>query len=195
TEELEVALRLVTATNRDLEQLVQAGRFRSDLFYRGSVASITLPPLREIRSDIPLLADHFRQLFNQEFKKKVEAIESAALEALQASDWPGNVRELRNVIERALIFSDGPSLKRSDLPPLGQVDRAARGDSRPERFELPRGLSLAEAEREYIRHTLEDTRGDIQRAPQILGISRKNLWEKRKKHGLLESSSDRGEPT
>src|SRR5207247_240851 len=164
--------------------------FRSDLFYRGSVASITLPPLREIRSDIPLLADHFRQLFNQEFKKKVEAIESAALEALQASDWPGNVRELRNVIERAMIFSDGPSLKRTDLPALGRLDGAARADARPDKFELPRRLSLADAEREYIRHTLEDTGGNIQRAAEILGISRKNLWEKRKKYGLLETGPE-----
>jgi len=191
TDEIEVALRLITATNRDLE----AGAFRPDLYYRITVAAVTLPPLREIKSDLPLLADHFRETFNREFKKRVASVDADALQALQAWDWPGNVRELRNVIERALIFSDGPSLKRSDLPPLGQVDRAARGDSRPERFELPRGLSLAEAEREYIRHTLEDTGGDIQRAAEILGISRKNLWEKRKKHGLLESSSDRGEPT
>jgi len=186
TEELEVALRLVTATNRDLEQLVQAGRFRSDLFYRVSVASTTLPPLREIKGDIPLLADHFRQLFNQEFKKKVEAIESAALEALQASDWPGNVRELRNVIERAMIFTDGPTLKPSDLPPLGPLQpRNAGAGAGGKTFQVAKGLTLADAERQYIRLTLEETGGDIQRAAEILGISRKNLWEKRKKYGLL----------
>ena len=186
TEELEVSLRLVTATNRDLEQLVQAGRFRSDLFYRVSVASVTLPPLREIKSDIPLFADHFRQLFNQEFKKKVEAIESTALEALQASDWPGNVREVRNVIERAMIFTDGPTLKRSDLPPLGPLQpRNARAGGGGKTFQVAKGLTLADAERQYIRLTLEETGGDVQRAAEILGISRKNLWEKRKKYGLL----------
>jgi len=186
TEELEVALRLVTASNRDLEQLVQAGRFRSDLFYRVSVASTTLPPLREIKGDIPLLAHHFRQLFNQEFKKKVEAIESAALEALQASDWPGNVRELRNVIERAMIFTDGPTLKPSDLPPLGPLQpRNAGAGAGGKTFQVAKGLTLADAERQYIRLTLEETGGDIQRAAEILGISRKNLWEKRKKYGLL----------
>ncbi len=186
TEELEVALRLVTATNRDLEPLVQAGRFRSDLFYRVSVASTTLPPLREIKGDIPLLADHFRQLFNQEFKKKVEAIESAALEALQASDWPGNVRELRNVIERAMIFTDGPTLKPSDLPPLGPLQpRNAGAGAGGKTFQVAKGLTLADAERQYIRLTLAETGGDIQRAAEILGISRKNLWEKRKKYGLL----------
>jgi two-component system response regulator AtoC len=190
TDEIEVALRLVTATNRDLEAQVKLGRFRADLYYRITVAAVTLPPLREIKSDLPLLADQFRDTFNREFKKRVESIDTAALAALQAWDWPGNVRELRNVIERAMIFSDGPSLKRSDLPALGQSDRAARADSRPDTFELPRGLSLADAEREYIRHTLDDTGGNIQRAAELLGISRKNLWEKRKKYGLLETRPD-----
>jgi len=196
TDEIEVGLRLITATNRELKEQVDAGKFRADLYYRITVAAVTLPPLREIKSDIPLLADHFRETFNREFKKRVESLDATALEALQAWHWPGNVRELRNVIERALIFSDGPSLKRSDLPALGQRERRARGegDSRPDKFQLPKGLSLAEAEREYIRHTLEDTGGNIQRAAEILGISRKNLWEKRKKYGLLDPSSDSGEP-
>src|SRR5712692_8605688 len=128
TDEIEVALRLVTATNRDLEAQVKVGRFRADLYYRITVAAVTLPPLREVKSDIPLLADHFRDTFNRDFKKRVESLDAAALQALQAWNWPGNVRELRNVIERALIFSDGPSLKRSDLPPLGQVERAVQAD-------------------------------------------------------------------
>ena len=195
TDEIEVALRLITATNRDLEAQVKVGRFRADLYYRITVAAVTLPALREIKRDLPLLADHFRDTFNREFKKRVESIDAAALAALQAWDWPGNVRELRNVIERAMIFSDGPALKSADLPPLGQLDRGTRAESRPDHFQLPRGLSLAEAERAYIRHTLEDTGGDIQRAAELLGISRKNLWEKRKKHGLLEPRSDRGEPS
>ena len=194
TDEIEVGLRLITATNRDLEQVVQAGRFRADLYYRITVAATTLPPLREIKRDLPHFANHFREAFNREFKKRVESIDGAALEALEAWQWPGNVRELRNVIERAMIFSDGSSLKRADLPALGRLDGAARADPRPDKFELPRRLSLADAEREYIRHTLEDTGGNIQRAAEILGISRKNLWEKRKKYGLLEPSSDTGEP-
>ena len=185
TEEMEVALRLVTATNGDLEQLVATGAFRSDLFYRVSVASVTLPPLRDIKTDIPLLANHFREVFSVEFKKRVESIEPAALKALQAWRWPGNVRELRNVIERAMIFSKGPVLKRSDLPPLGQRAVDATGAPRATTFPLSKGLTLAEAERDYIRHTLEETNGNIQRAAEILGISRKNLWEKRKKYGLL----------
>jgi len=190
TDEIEVGLRLITATNRDLKEQVDAGKFRADLYYRITVAAVTLPPLREIRTDIPLLADHFRETFNRDFKKRVESLDATALQALQAWNWPGNVRELRNVIERALIFSDGPKLTKSDLPPLGQVHRGARSAASSDHFQLPRGLSLAEAEREYIRLTLEATDGNVQRAAEILGISRKNLWEKRKKYGLLASAPD-----
>src|SRR2546422_465419 len=190
TDEIEVGLRLITATNPHLEQQLQAGRFLADLYYRITSAAQTLAPLRQVKSDLPLLANHFREMFNGEFKKHVAAIDADALQALQAWDWPGNARELRNVIERGMIFSDGPSLKRTDLPALGRLDGAARADARPDKFELPRRLSLADAEREYIRHTLEDTGGNIQRAAEILGISRKNLWEKRKKYGLLETGPE-----
>src|SRR2546428_3819909 len=141
TEELEVALRLVTATNRNLEELVRTGRFRSDLYYRVSVAATTLPPLREIKSDIPILAQHFRQLFAQEFKKKVDRIDDPALEMLPTWDWPGNVRELRNVVERAMIFTDGPVLKRSDFPPLGQRDPVPARPRDTKTFGLPKGLT------------------------------------------------------
>jgi len=169
---------------------VAAGTFRSDLYYRVGVASVTLPPLREIKTDIPMLANHFRELFSVEFKKRVESIDPAALKALQAWPWPGNVRELRNVIERGMIFCKGPDLKRSDLPPLGQRAAGASGIPRATTFHLPKGLTLVDAEREYIRFTLEATDGNVQRAAELLGISRKNLWEKRKKYGLLETSPD-----
>ncbi len=186
TEEIEVELRLVTATNRDLSEAVRIGRFRTDLYYRIAVVSHTLPPLREIIPDLPLLADHYREVFNREFKKKVEAIEPQALAQLQAWHWPGNVRELRNVMERSLIFCEAPKLSAADLPKLGQLETSAslRGANG---FRLQPGMTLVEAEREYIRLTLEATGGDIQRAAEILGISRKNLWEKRKKHGLPPS--------
>ena len=192
TEEIEVSLRLVTATNRHLEQFVEAGRFRSDLYYRITVASTTLPPLREITSDIPLIASHFREAFSREFKKKVEVIEPAALEVLAAWRWPGNVRELRNVLERAMIFTDGATLRRADLPPLGQATQGPSAASRRTTFPLAKGLTLADAERDYIRLTLEETGGNIQKAAEQLGISRKNLWEKRKKYGLLEPTPESG---
>jgi two-component system, NtrC family, response regulator AtoC len=192
TEEIEVELRLITATNRNLSESVGAGRFRTDLYYRIAVASHTLPPLREIISDLPLLANHYLEVFNREFKKKVEAIDDDVLEVMRVWHWPGNVRELRNVMERSLIFCEGARLRHSDLPKLSQLEpmgAAPTGDG----FALDKGLTLVAAEREYIRLTLETTGGDVQHAAEILGISRKNLWEKRKKHGL-PTGGGRGEP-
>jgi DNA-binding NtrC family response regulator len=192
TEEIEVELRLITATNRDLSEAVRTSRFRADLYYRIAVASHTLPPLREIISDLPLLANHYRDVFNLEFKKKVEAIDDDALELMRGWHWPGNVRELRNVIERSLIFCEGSRLQRADLPKFGQLEPKV-GVPTGNGFNLDTGLTLVGAEREYIRLTLETTGGDVQRAAEILGISRKNLWEKRKKHGL-PTGGNRGEP-
>jgi DNA-binding NtrC family response regulator len=186
TEEIEVELRLITATNRNLTEAIRAGRFRSDLYYRIAVASHTLPPLREIISDLPLLANHYREVFNREFKKKVETMDEDVLKLMRAWSWPGNVRELRNVMERSLIFCAGSRLTRSDLPKLGQLEPA--GPAAADDFHLRPGMTLAQAERDYIQLTLERTGGDVQRAAEILGISRKNLWEKRKKHGLLPST-------
>jgi DNA-binding NtrC family response regulator len=186
TEEIEVSQRVVTATNRDLQQAVRAGDFRADLFYRISVATHSLPPLREIREDLPVLAEHFRSTFNREFRKDVVRISDEALEILQAWEWPGNVRELRNVIERAMIFAEGSELMAKDLPELSSVeivdDPVETGDTHA----IPRGLTLVDAEKEYIRHTLATCDGSVQRAAEVLGISRKNLWEKRKKYGLLD---------
>ena len=188
TEELEVDLRLITATNSDLVEAVREERFRADLYYRISVATHTLPPLREVKEDIRLLADHFREVFSREFRKKVGSISPEGLEALEGWNWPGNVRELRNVIERAMIFADGNVLHRAQFPELGKIEiRPTRPES-VNGFEVPKGMTLADAEKEYIRRTLAQCGGSIQRAAEILGISRKNLWEKRKKYGLLHSS-------
>jgi DNA-binding NtrC family response regulator len=186
TEEIEVNLRLIAATNRDLEAHVRAGRFRQDLYYRICVVTCTLPPLRDVPSAIPVLADHFRELFNRQFKKNVKSIDSAVLARLTAWHWPGNVRELRNVVERALIFADGEVLLPEHLPTLTSVEAPSNGNGHsPNGYEISHGLSLAEVEKEYIRHTLEQLEGDIQRAAESLGISRKSLWERRKRHGLL----------
>jgi two-component system, NtrC family, response regulator AtoC len=191
TEEIEVAVRLVAATNRDLDAEVRAGRFRTDLYYRVCVVTSTLPALRTVRRDIPLLANHFRELFNREFKKDVRSIDAAALERLTAWPWPGNVRELRNVIERAMIFAEGDVLRAEHLPALGTTLQAPASSSAPavaipDGYILPRGLTLAEAERDYIAHALAAFDGNIQRAAESLGISRKSLWERRKRHGLLQ---------
>ena len=186
TEEIEVNLRLIAATNRDLEAHVRSGKFRQDLYYRICVVTCTLPPLREVASAIPVLADHFRELFNRQFKKNVKRIDAGVMERLTAWHWPGNVRELRNVIERALIFADGEALLPEHLPPLTAVEAApSNGHPSTNGYAIPTGLSLADVEKEYIRHTLADYDGDIQRSAESLGISRKSLWERRKKHGLL----------
>ncbi len=187
TDEIEVRSRLVTATNRNLEDAVKGGQFRADLYYRVRVATITLPPLREIIADLPALADHFREFFSREFRKDVTTIAPAALQQLEAWPWPGNVRELRNVIERAMIFADGAALLPEHLPPFeavaGVPDAArAAGDA----FAIPKGLTLADVEKEYIRRTLDACEGSVQRAAEVLGISRKSLWERRKKYGLLD---------
>ncbi|MGH8699480.1 MAG: sigma-54 interaction domain-containing protein, partial [Burkholderiales bacterium] len=184
TDEIEVGLRLITATNRDLVRAVQSGRFRQDLYYRITVATHTLPPLREVASDIPHLANHFREVFNREFKKSVASISDDAMQMLKEWRWPGNVRELRNVLERAMIFCESGALGPADLPEIGRF-AALHAERRSGGFDLPRGLTLVNAEREYIRLTLEQAGGNIQKAAELLGISRKNLWEKRKKYGLL----------
>jgi two-component system NtrC family response regulator len=154
---MDVSLSIITATNQHLEQLVKDGLFRADLYYRVSVAVHTMPTLREIRDDLPVLANHFREIFNREFRKEVDSIGPSAIDKLQQWDWPGNVRELRNVIERAMIFAKGSVLEAEDLPPLG-------------------GFDMAAVDANHVQKTAE-----------MLGISRKNLWEKRKKYGLLEA--------
>ena len=138
-------------------------------------------------SAIPILADHFRELFNRQFKKSVKSIDPAVLARLTTWPWPGNVRELRNVIERALIFADGEVLLPEHLPPLGGVEIASTNghSSNGNGYSIAGGLSLADVEKEYIRQTLDHFEGDIQRSAESLGISRKSLWERRKKHGLL----------
>jgi len=188
TEELEVRARFVTATNRNLEQAVTDGRFRTDLYYRIKVATITLPPLREVAAVIPVLAEHFREYFSGEFKKDIRAIAPQALARLRAWRWPGNVRELRNVIERAMIFADGTELALEHLPPLEALGAPTGGGTSAPGMDAtpPPPGTLEQAEKAHIERTLAAYDGNIQRAAEALGISRKSLWEKRKKYGLLK---------
>lgn len=189
TQEIQADLHLITATNRDLDERIREGKFREDLYYRIRVATHTLPPLREIRQDIPLLVDHFRGVFNREFGKAVESVSPEALEWLTQWDWPGNVRELRNVMERAMIFAAGSVLTSEALAPLevsAGINRGAEAPVDGDWFPIPKDLTLSEVEKEYTRWTMTACEGNVRRAAEILGISRKNLWEKRKKHGLLE---------
>jgi len=183
TRDREVDLRLVTATNRPLEASVAEGAFRQDLFYRISTATHTLPPLREMVSDIPMLADHLAREIGRVFGKKIEGVTEAAAAELSTWPWRGNVRELRNILERALIFAEGPRVGLSDLPARPEASTVAwRGDEAV----LRPGLTLKELEKLYIARTMEHHEGRVTEAADSLGISRKSLWEKRKRYGLLE---------
>ncbi len=191
TREIEVDLRLIAATNRDLPVAVGEGRFREDLFYRISVATHTLPPLREIASDVPTLARSLAGELAREAGRPFAGFTDAALDRLRAWHWPGNVRELRNAVERALLFSPQGRIDADALPALGRGSPVPASGA-PAPTEGPtlaggveRGLTLQEVERRYIVDALEAHDGNVGATAESLGISRKNLWEKRRKHGLL----------
>ena len=172
TQAITVDVRVVAATNRDLEQLIRQGGFREDLFYRLNVIPVTLPPLRERREDIPLLAEHF-------LGRAAQRLGPAAVDRLLRYPWPGNVRELENAIERAAILARDQTIEPDDLPPHvtgGVILGPAPG--------LEREHTLAEAERAHIIQTLERCGGNHSRAAEMLGIGRTTLWRKLKEYGL-----------
>ncbi|MBW2315355.1 MAG: sigma-54-dependent Fis family transcriptional regulator [Deltaproteobacteria bacterium] len=178
TRELPVDLRVVSATHRDLDEMVAEGSFRLDLLYRLAVVQIEIPPLRQRREDIPLLAHHFlgKHAGGGEVEDPVAGLDDDALEALVAYDWPGNVRELENVIESALALARGPRLRRGDLRlPL---QRATSGAA----HELP--LSLDAYERSALERALAECGGDVGLAARRLGLGRSTFYRKLAKHGL-----------
>jgi transcriptional regulator with PAS, ATPase and Fis domain len=171
TAEIRVDVRIIAATNRDLEEAVQAGLLRKDLYYRLQVVQIKLPPLRERAGDIPLLADFFIDRFNQEFKKKVSGISPAALGLLEAHGWEGNVREFRNAIERAMLFQEGEVLVPADFPLLLRHDPAAvQGITFP-----PAGLRLDDVVTELVVKAWQLAGGNQTRAAALLGITRDRM--------------------
>ena len=184
-----VQVRLIAATSRDLTKEIAAGRFREDLFYRLNVVPLQLPPLRERRDDIPLLAEHFRQKYNARLKKNVERIEDDALAALSAYSWPGNIRELENVLERTILFAEGTVIRAADLPPslrqqpLDAVPAGAAGLAPGPMKEIVKGQVQA-IERDLIVRGLEVTGGNVTRTAKLLKISRKSLQMKMKEFGL-----------
>ena len=173
-----VAVRVIAATNCDLASEARAGKFREDLYYRLNVASQVLPPLRLIRSDIPAIARQFVKRAAEYFAKPVPSIDAEGEARLQRYDWPGNARELRNVIERSMIFSRSTVLEIPELAPA--AERAAETNALP----VPRGLTLEEVERLYIEATLHEVGGSVNEAARRLGVSRKVLWQRRKRHGI-----------
>ncbi len=167
-----VDARIVSATNRDLREEVSAGRFREDLFYRLNIIHIRVPPLRERREDVPLLAKHFLLRFAQDNRKDIKGFQAETLECLEAYPWPGNVRELQGVIERAVVLSRQDILGPEDLP-----EHVRRGQELRS-ITIPLGTALEDIEQQVIRETLRLTRGDKRRAAQLLGIATRTIYRK-----------------
>ena len=166
--------RLIAATNRDLKAAVRAGEFREDLYYRLNVISITSPPLRDRRDDVPLLVDHFIEVYAKKNGKPLETrFTKDALEKLVAYDWPGNVRELENAVERAIVLARSTTLGIEDL-----TEAIAEAERVPDVLSFPMGTPLEEIERTVIRDTLRHTGGDKQLTAQLLGISLRTIYRK-----------------
>ncbi len=178
TEPIKVDVRVIAATNKNLEALVKARRFREDLFYRLSVVALTLPPLRERADDIPLLAEYFLRKFAKEAGKPVERIAPEAMAVICAHPWPGNVRELEHAIERAVILTQNPALLPQDLPP--EIRAPEGGRPAPEAPVLP----LREMERRHLLLALERAGGNRKRAAEWLGITRRTLYRMAARHGI-----------
>ena len=169
TETIKVDVRIISATNQNLKDLVEKGKFREDLYYRLKVMVIHLPPLRERREDIPLLVNHFIQKFNQKFGKNIKKVSPQVMDLLLDYEWPGNVRELENAIEHAFIHCKGEIIYREHLP-----EELTGKEPLPIR-------ELRKMEEEIIRKTLTETGGNKSKAAKLLGISRTTLWRKIKK--------------
>ena len=175
-----VDVRIITATNRDLEKMVREGRFRDDLYYRLNVFPLVLPPLRERLEDLPVLADFFLKRYGKKNRRGVITLAPEALQAFRRYSWPGNIRELENVIERGVIVCQGNVLTREDLPAALQPQGewlAAGGEGEP---------GLPELERQLISRTLERVAGQRRQAAEILGISLDELNLKIRSYGLEE---------
>ena len=169
---IEVDVRVVAATNRNLEDEVKAGKFREDLFYRLNVVRIEMPALRERMDDIPLLMHAFLREFNIENKKNIKGFDKAAKSAMIKYSWPGNIRELKNAVESAVVMCTGDEIKMEDLP------RSLRSQGEEKVISIPIGITMDEAEKIIIQENLAANKGNKSRTADILGIGRKTLHRK-----------------
>jgi two-component system response regulator HydG len=174
TQTVRVDVRIVAATNKNLAEEVRRGRFREDLFYRLNVITIDLPPLRDRRDDVPLIATHFLRQFCEKNRKEIRGFQRDALDALVSWDWPGNVRELENTIERAVVLCKGDTIRREDLP----FAMADAEDTHNPQITVTLGTPLEEVEKQLIRETLRMTHGDKRLAAQLLGIATRTIYRK-----------------
>ena len=176
---IKVDFRCVAATNKDLQQLIDEGRFRPDLFYRLNVFRIEIPPLRERKDDIPLLVNHFVQKFSQAMNKRITRVAPSAMYQLQQYGWPGNVRELENAVERAMVVAQEPELREQDfiLKPRTAAEPEAKGKT------------LDDIEKAHILHVLEECGGNQTRTAEVLDIDRVTLHNKLKKYGWSRAAT------
>jgi DNA-binding NtrC family response regulator len=175
---LETDVRIIAATNRDLKEEIKKGNFREDLYYRLNVVNIHVPPLRERKDDIPILASAFLKEFSRENNKAIDSFEPKAKACLYAYSWPGNIRELRNCMESSVVLSNNNIINLEDLPPN------VRGENDNTSIKVPLGIKLSEAEKLIISETLAANNGNKSRTAEILGIGRKTLYQKIIDYGL-----------
>ena len=187
TQTVKVDVRVVAATNRDLAAEVKAGKFREDLYYRLNVISVTLPPLRRRKGDIPALVSHFLDKYTKAYAKELKGLAPGTMNTLLAHDWPGNVRELENAIERAVVLAKGSDLTADDLPSSLRGPRAAE-----EHSSLIPGATMIQIEREAILRTLEMAGGSTAEAAKILGISARKIQYRLKEYAA--GGTGGGEP-
>ena len=178
---VDVDVRIIAATNRDMNKAVADGQFREDLYYRLNVIPIVLPPLRDRREDIPLLIDHFLEHLSVETDRKIEGVSADAVALLMRHDWPGNVRELRNVLERGMVVAKGSVIQPDDLGLMSSGLRAEPFDT---------SLTLDEVERRHITAVLQHAGGNVTQAARTLAIDRVTLYNKIKKYGLRRGDDD-----
>lgn len=183
TKPTRVDVRIIAATNADLNEEMEAGRFREDLFYRLAVVKLTLPPLRKRRTDIPLLAGHFLDMFNRQFATQVKGISSRAMELLVLYDWPGNVRELRNVIEATLAIEGGEQIGVDGLGRLMEVDENPKKSVEPA-YDGTYSDGLAHFEHSYFVHLLSRASGNVENAAGLAELNIATLYRKIKKYNL-----------
>jgi len=178
-----VDLRILTATHRDLQRLVADGRFREDLYYRVQVVTLQLPPLRDRKHDVPLLAHHFLRVHRSKLGKPVDGFTPAAMARLVGHDFPGNIRELDNMIQHAVVMAQGPMIQPEDVPVPGARSET-NGLDLARQFRDLKSDVVDRFEREYLAALLHGHQGNLAAASRVAGMDRKNLWQLLRKHGI-----------
>jgi DNA-binding NtrC family response regulator len=183
--DIKVDVRVIAATNESIEDAVKAGRFREDLYYRLDVFGIHVPPLRDRPGGVSVLTEHFVTLFNSEFHRQIRTISRETYRVLRRYPWPGNVRELKNVIQRAVLMAKGTELTPDTLPARIRHAEGTGAVRDYEQSAIQVGMTLAEAEKEFIKMTIASVGGNKLKAAKVLGLSRRALYNKLKRQGSL----------